>query len=94
MLQQLQFSQCSLSQNLLAKHVRDLFYRYALARGVVLRGAIHPDLSVSGSTAYTHVRSAIPDDAISALSEFLGHIVPLQIPEISVSFSFIRTWVE
>ena len=73
-LQQLQFSQGPLSQNLFAEDIGDLFDRNTLAGRVVLRGATEVSFR---STVYASTRSAIPDNSISTLPELFGHIVSL-----------------
>jgi hypothetical protein len=81
MLQQLDLSQRSLGQDLLAEDIGDLLDGDALVRRVVGRSAgrkcqLHPSPTAKSVD--------IPDDAVGTLAQLLGHIVPLVDNELLV----------
>jgi hypothetical protein len=73
MLEQLDLSQRSLRKNLLAKHICHLLDSNTRIRLLVGSGA----KKRSASIATVDLGSALPDDSIRSLSEFLCHIILL-----------------
>jgi hypothetical protein len=81
-LQQLDLAQRALGEDLLAEDIGDLLDGYAFA-GLVVGGRTGGTLSASYLRAAT-CRRVLPDNAVRALAQLLGHVVALVDDELLV----------